>query len=411
MLPPHASNILRYLRIIFFILLFSLISFLPAPLHTQYQLPIRIFYCLFLFILLLDKDCRQNLFSLQDWPLWVFLVSLFAGTVNATNKSVAFDMYFYLVIALFVVFYIGKGVFLTERDRKAVIVTICICSCLVAVIGFLELFFGKNILYEGLIHNPYYERYVGMRMMSTHLNPAVSGTYFLTTMPFIFPVANSPLRYLRVIGWLLILLSIFAVLFTFSRGVFLGFICLIFFYLLKMQHKKWVVLFCVFVMLFITICSFCIHPELQRVGFYKLIIGETGIVSGYRTNRIDITSKMLTSYPFCGVGLGHFRIRFFDYNYGVDEQTVPYEFMIPDNMYLSFLSETGIIGTSGFLIFIISLLRNVFVQFRDRTSSVTHSALVGLLVNMAAYELFYWSNPYMLFLLISGFIESHHYDK
>lgn len=413
------TKILDYLRIICFIILFSWISFFPAPLHDKYQLAIRIFYCLFLFILFLDKDCRKNLFSMQDWPLWVFLASLFAGTINATNKPVAFHTYFYLVITLFFVFYIGKGIFLKEKDRKAVIVTICICSCFVAIIGFVELFFHKNILYEGLIQNPYYERYVGSRMMSTQFNPAVLGTYFLATIPFIFSLLNSNSIYLRLLSLVFIPLSISAMIFTFSRGIFLGFISLMSFYLWKTQRRKTILLFSICLILFIAICSLWVPPEFQRLGFYKLILGETSIISEYRINRINMAFKMLKDHPLCGVGLGNFRIRFFEYNYDVDEKTLSYEFMIPDNMYLSFLSETGIIGTLGLLVFIIFLVRGIFIRFQgiqrhlkqQTLLIILHSSLVGLLMNMAAYDLFYWSNPYILFSLIGGFIEGRKYDK
>ena len=41
---------------------------------------------------------------------------------------------------------------------------------------------------------------------------------------------------------------------------------------------------------------------------------------------------------------------------------------------------------------------------------VSMSALVGLLVSMGGYELFYWNNPYMLFCLLCGFITAN-YDN
>jgi O-antigen ligase len=85
--------------------------------------------------------------------------------------------------------------------------------------------------------------------------------------------------------------------------------------------------------------------------------------------------------------------------------------MIPDNMYLSLLSESGILGLLAFLIFIFLLIKRGAQRFnaeKDRQVKLTIlmplCALAGLLVNMAAYDLFYWDNPLMLFSLICGFI-------
>ena len=103
-------------------------------------------------------------------------------------------------------------------------------------------------------------------------------------------------------------------------------------------------------------------------------------------------------------------MRFYEYYAGTGREL--YEFMIPDNMYLTFLAETGIIGTSGFLIFIFFLLKRGFKSFKESVDEnkkeillICLSALIGLLVNMGAYELFYWNNPYILFCLICGFIQ------
>lgn len=76
------------------------------------------------------------------------------------------------------------------------------------------------------------------------------------------------------------------------------------------------------------------------------------------------------------------------------------------------MAETGIIGMLGFLLFIFLLLKGGLKQFRELEDKnkkqmliIAISALIGLLVNMGAYELFYWNNPYMLFCLICGFIK------
>lgn len=79
--------------------------------------------------------------------------------------------------------------------------------------------------------------------------------------------------------------------------------------------------------------------------------------------------------------------------------------MIADNMYLTILAETGIIGFLGFCIFIFLLLRRGWMKFNKLSDNpgrkwlpmVGLMAFIGLLINMAGYELFYWINQYMFF--------------
>lgn len=121
-----------------------------------------------------------------------------------------------------------------------------------------------------------------------------------------------------------------------------------------------------------------------------------------------MAAKILKEHPFVGIGFNHFRIRFNEYREGEEFLT---EFMIPDNMYLTFLAETGIIGTLGFLIFIILLLKRGLHTLhklkegaRKQMLVICLASLVGLLVNMGGYDLFYWNNPFMIFCMLCGFI-------
>lgn len=407
-------NARKYLKIIFFIILFAWISFFPQPFHDRYGIFVMIFLGTFLLIFLLDKKYLKYLFIIWDWPLWIFLICMVAGMVSAIDKNTALETYFYLVITFSLLFYIGKGLFYYDENRKMLSLIICICSGLVALIGALELYFGKNIVYENFIVNPYYERYIRFnpRLMSTQFNPAVLGSYLLGCLPFSFYVLKNRKMYLRLIGFLSLLFCIGIIILTFSRGALVGLIALLLFYLWK-SKKKWpLVIFLFSLIILVSICSNQTNINLNRFGFKRLISGSyDSIISEYRLGRVKMTMKILKDYPLFGIGFNHFRIRFNEYCDEKDKEKELYEFMIPDNMYLTFLAETGIIGTLGFLIFIFSLLKRGLRNLKELEDEnkkhmllLSISALIGLLVNMGAYELFYWSNPYMLFCLICGFV-------
>ncbi len=417
----HKINILEYLKSICFIILFAWISFFPQPIQEKFWAYTVVFLGIFLLLLILNKEYRYGLFSFKDWPFWIFLICLFSGTISAANKDIALKTYFYLILTFSPLFYIGKSIFRNEKSRDFICITICLCSSIVAIIGLLELYFGKNIIYEKFIFNPYYARNIEWysnnyiknagwypQAMSTQLNPAVLGSYLLASLAFGFYLLKKPSFSLKLLGAASSFLCVIMIIFTFSRGVFLGFIALILFYLWNAGLKRLFVVFVLCSILLVSISSFAKDTNFYRFGFKRMIFGiYDSAISEYRLDRIKMTYVILKDYPVYGIGFQHFRIRFNEFYErvkGKQEIKGNYEFMILDNMYLTFLAESGIIGMLGFLVFIIFLLKNTIKKYKILLIPI--SVLIGLLVNMSAYELFYWNNPYMFFCLICGFIKS-----
>ncbi|MCX5713492.1 MAG: O-antigen ligase family protein [Candidatus Omnitrophica bacterium] len=389
----------------FTLILFSLISFFPFPFLSAHVLQVDIFLFIFLAILCADKERIKDLFSKHDCWLWLFLASMFAGTINATQKQIAFKAYSHLFITFALLFYIGKGILRKPKDANFLMILISCVSCIIVMIGFSEMFMGKNILYEKLFtHNPYYERYVkfGHRILSTQYNPVVLGSYLLFCLPFNFALSKHGSFPLKRLGIFSSIACIIAALLTFSRGVFLGLIVLLFFYFWKARRKKILALIIICVTVLILSASLQRREPLCRFGIFRLFSGTyDSIFSEYRMARVNMTARIFKEHPFVGIGLQHFRIRFVEFCELADKKT-PHEFMIPDNMYLTFLAETGVCGILGFLVFVFLLLKKGFYEFRNTSGLI--SALLGLLVNMGGYELFYWDNPLMLFALLCGFL-------
>lgn len=404
----------QYLKGGFFICLFAWISFFPAPIQDRYWIISRIFLGMVLLIFMLRKKYTNSIVNFKDWPAWLFLICLLAGIVSCVDRNVAIKTYFYLATTFLLFFYIGKWLYGSEEDVYRLNLTICICAALVALIGLMELYFGRNFLYEKLMPNPYYDRYVRStpRPMSTQFNPAVLGSYLLGCLPFALYFLKNKLFRLRILGILLSLLYIIIIILTLSRGVFLGLIALALFYLWHSPKRKRniaIFLFC----LISAICVFSSSKNFNynRFGFKRFIAGSyDSIISEYRMDRICMTAKILKDYPLFGIGFNHFRLRFDEYA-GKKNLNEIYEFRIPDNMYLTLLAETGVVGFSGFFIFIFLLFKRAIAHLKKEKEEsrklallISMSALVGLLVNMGAYELFYWANPYMFFCLLCGFI-------
>lgn len=411
--------VFEYIKNFCIVILFAWISFFPQPVQDHYWIYASIFLSFFLILLISNREYRSNLFSSSDWPLYVFLASLSAGIINAQDKGLASRTLLYLITTFFLLFYIGKAIYRYLKDRNLITKVICICASLVALFALLELYFSRNILYERYIPNPFYVRFAFSfpRPMSSLLHPTILGSFLLACLPFSLSLLNKKLLHLRITGIFLSLLFVVLIVRAYSRGVFLGLVVLLSFYLWTTRRRRSLLIFGALTILFISVCSYQNGLGLSRFGLKGLILGSfDSVISKYRTDRFQTSVKMLKDYPLSGVGLNHFRIRFDEYK-PKDGVSSDYEFKIPDNMYLSFLAETGIIGMTGLFIFILALLRRSILYLKKNAGPDKRQvllmpmfALIGLLVNMGGYDLFYWATPYMLFSLFCGFIQSSVYD-
>jgi O-antigen ligase len=408
------QDIAKPLRTIFLIILFAWIALFPQPVQEIYWLYIKIFSVLFLLVLTLGKKYLRRLFSIQDLPLWLFLLCLLSGIACATNKNTAFKTYLYLVTTLLSLFYIGKALFRFEEDRELVCIVISACCAIVAVIGIVQLFFAESIFYRYFISEVHYN-HKELRLQSTQYNPIALGSFLLASLPFNFYFLRARSLYRRIWGISCSLLCVTVIVLTFSKAAFLGLIAAVSFWLWKKGRKKILVLLLGLLVLFVTIFSFQKSVNFNRLGSNGVLL-TTG-KDNYRFRLVTMSLKMFRDYPFFGVGFNHFRIKFMEY-YDKAKKPPLYKFRVPDNMYLTLLSETGIVGTFGFFVFIFFLFRRGVSNFNrlkyennGHMPLIALTALAGLLVNMAAYELFYWNSPYMVFCLICGFIQGTMVDK
>ena len=408
-------DILEYLKkhskLIAIKLLFVWISFFPCPIQQKYHLATKVFLIFTFVVLLIEK--RSSIFKPSDFPLWIFLVAIGINVFFAQYKAIAIRTYLDLAIPIFVIYYLlSEGLFL-KTELNILAKTISIVSGLVALGGILELLFKVNPLYEHLIKNPYYSRFIFsiVQPMSTQYHPSPLGTYLLGCLPFNWLLIREKKFSFRLLGAICAILAIAVIILTFSKGAILGLIGMGLFYLFVKRKYRAINIFLILVCIFIAICSYRPYP-FNQLGVNGLVQWKRGwgIFSSYRLDRCIMAQRIIRDHPLTGIGFQHFRINF--YKYSLYKYYIPYEFRIIDNMYLTILAETGIIGFSGFLILILSLLKKGLKQLRTlkyndserQWLAVFLSGFVGLSINLAGYELFYWPNQYILFCFILGIL-------
>jgi O-antigen ligase len=408
--------LLKYINIISILLLLVWISLFPAPILQKYYFALEIFL-LFSFVILLVRKGR-SVFKLSDLPLWFFLLAISINVSFAQQKAVALKMYMEWAVPMFFIYYLVSESFSSQSAFNLLVKTISVLSILVALGGILEAIFAFNPIYEYFVENLYYHRYITgfVRPISTQFNPVVLGSYLLGSLPFNFLLFKQSRSFFRLLGAIGIILNIVIIILAFSRGVFLGLIAMVIFYLFVGGRRKSLATFFTILIIFVILFSY-LHYPFSRFGISLATTQGDNIFSAYRLDRCIMTKRIINDHPFVGLGLQHSRIRFDEY-YPLNNY-VHYEYKIMDNMYLTILADTGLIGFSGFLIFILLLFKKGWRQLKilkDEQKKrwqllLTLSAFIGLLVNMGAYELFYFPNIYLYFCILVGSIGAFSGDR
>ncbi|MEK9165428.1 MAG: O-antigen ligase family protein [Patescibacteria group bacterium] len=399
----------------FFAAIVIWLSFIPAVITGRYS---NAAYLILGFFLAVSFFCSKKsgyfIDSEFDKFIWLFLIWNFFSALFAYDKSAAFKRYLDFVIPFITIYFMAKNE-LDDKRIKLLIRILFFSGIVVSIIGILEFIYGRNMLYEGVVQNPFYKQYVSLpRIMSTMMHPTVLGTYLMICLPASFFIIERAIGRLKKIAAMTGLAMILAALIlTFSRTGWAVSAAIAFIYFYIKNKKKMLLLTAIMVLFLSSIfIAVKLKPTVQYRVDYKHIVNY--LIEGHRLERYPLTIKMIKDHPFAGVGLNNYRILFDGY-YG--QNKVPYNIKIPDNMYLSIMGETGLVGMLLFVALLFCVIKKGFALLRDRENKdwgiilVLFSSIIGILMHMVSYDLFYWIVPYYLFLLFLGGLASYSNNK
>ena len=185
---------------------------------------------------------------------------------------------------------------------------------------------------------------------------------------------------IRCLLGIITILTAGVLIFSEVRGVWLAGLAtyLLFLLVWRKRDKKLIAFSCV-VALMIALC-FWINPELMA---RLRSIADMGFNANYeRIYMWQSAWRMFVENPFVGLGFGQFQ-HFYttDYHYLMPMSKEP-GFAHPHNVLMTFLAETGFVGTMGFCslfatILVITLKR--YFETQDRLSLVTFLSTAGFL--------------------------------
>ena len=386
------------------------VSFIPGTLQHRFLTVVRHTLLFSLGISLLRHKFRlkEYFFRKEDIFIWVYFAFISVGLINAVDKSMSVTLYMDIVIWGGLIYFLVKNS-INEKNCKIILRFLVVFSSIVALIGIMEMLFGKNITYL-FIDNPYYEKFIReKRIMSTLLNPAILGTYLLVCAPlacYFYSIEKSMLK--KRVYLTMCTIIIVALILTFSRGAIFGGLIVISSYLWIKNKKKWI-----FIVLAACILSSLLVLLLPYYSRLKYAFGMTYLIRylihSHRTLHYFVAFDMLKAHPFFGIGLLQYRFLFNQYS----SVRLPYVVMIPESSYLMHLAETGIIGFSAFILLLVALLKRGFAYLKGEVSSEKKKlflfiflGFIGLLFNMGTYDAFLWHTPFYLFWVFFGILSS-----
>ncbi|HAX61861.1 MAG TPA: hypothetical protein DCX95_04820, partial [Elusimicrobia bacterium] len=292
-----------------------------------------------------------------------------------------------------------KGIFVAFisdrilKDRvKTTNVILIVCASLIAFVGIVELFFGWHLYYKPGEMPP-------QIVTSTLGNPLSLAAYLLLFLPLSFLYIENKKSFIKFLPFLFITATI---LLSFSRSgwIALFFIIVIYFLgkgSLKKKFKNWVHAVS---LVFVIVLVFFLIPQLCRNQFKdKFNVKMFSSASFEHRLKSYITTKnILKDYPLFGVGLGNYPKVHEKYMVeGVHKDTPT-----PDNMYLRFLCDTGIIGAGTFFVFIIYWMYQLWKKRDNPIIWAVFCGLIGFLINQLTADLFLWSATQFAFWMLLG---------
>ena len=388
-------------------LLLAAVSFLPEPLLGYYRISI-LYSLLVLLGIQIFKD-RKNPLDKRDVGVWIYLLGALGGYIFACNVEIAQYQYLRLAFTGIAIYYFAKSCFKVEMFTN-ISKWLCLLASCVVIFGIFEFVLRENFIYKHFVDNPYYYRHLMSRAItSTQLHRTPLSTYLICCLPFsCFIIFNAKKSFWRIFGFVSFLLISGGLFLTFARmGVLMIIVALVVFF-----RKKRKYLFIVLAIMLVFLSSMA-YTNKNFMSIYLWRFSPEGIKAAldYRLVRLNIAIAMLKDYPVVGVGLDCYRQLFGLYHPDRHENKVVLDKKIPDNMYVTILAETGIIGFLSFLIFMIMLWRRVVLKFKSLqpgvskdTLSVLIVGLIGLMFSSLTYESLYWQMPLFFFWIFCGMI-------
>lgn len=340
---------------------------------------------------------RSMKFDLLDLTVLAFMVlTLFGGLVSTSQDSIP-PALLYCVFMLG--YFLVVNLIRSKQWAMRCIIGVMSSSVIVSAVGLYQNFFGLG---EDTLLGTVALGDIEGRIASTFENSSVLAQYLIMVMPLIVAsliVMKHPRARLALIFALVA--SCMCLVYTWSRGAWLGFIIgIIVFFLMYNRKTLTALLFGAFAVPFL-------HFVLPEAIVHRLTgIGNmTDAQAAFRENLWGGVTNMLGDYWQCGIGIGEgaFSRIYRQYAFAAIENA-PHT----HNLYLQILTELGAIGLIVFLLVIIVWAQSTLTLHKEERrpeklySVALFSGVFSVLLQGMTDHVWYNYRVFLMFWLLVG---------
>ncbi len=292
----------------------------------------------------IHKDVKLVLNFILLFILWLLITTFFSIDIKRSGKS--FIEFVGQICVIFAVVNIGEDEkFVFRKKLITLLLTFCVIQ---SIYGIIQYFTGIDIIHKTVI-----EKYSRIKGTLGYCNSLGGLLGMIIPVMVSYIIYGHTKKIILVIG---LVISFIAMMFTFTRGAWVGSFVGVFIILVLRYRLRALLLFVIFPLLL------TIKPIRDRIYF--------SFSKNFDSGRRDMWEKtflMLKEKPWLGSGINTFQLRF----YNAAEKK---EHFHSHNVVLNTTVETGIIG--GILIIILMFQIFMFVVRLSKTVSKENFPLV-----------------------------------
>lgn len=350
----------------------------------------------------------RRLFSWHTDAMLLSYVGILAcNAFFSAARHGAFFAFLCYVAPAPIVYYLFKSEFADSPIARWVLVTVNLCATCVALLAIFEWISKRDIAYEFLLKNMYYEMYRAQgRSMATQIHPVNLAAYLCACLPVSwYYAATAGRRIARAWGVISALLIVAGIVTTLSRFslVAVAVSSIVFF---RGRQKKTAAALAMALVALVCVFSY-VRPlrAFHRLSISMIVFNRSPYQ--YRLSRMGLAFRMIKDHPVRGVGLGNFKAAFDRYG----DKSEAFHTKTPENSFLLLAVESGLPGLASFLAFLFFLFKDAAGYLRSRGGSgdlarCFCAGLASILTMMCTYDALFWTGPAFFFWMYCGALSS-----
>ena len=338
---------------------------------------------------------------------WYYLLFPFVGLLSLGINSYWLHSSQWFASSLYLVRWVGyASIFLaiqyTNKPFRKILYTIAFIDGIALVlIGYLQYFLYsdlRNLIYLGWDDHRY-------RMFSSFFDPNFAGTMFVLYLIFIagrlFDFTKTVKKRNKIVLSAIFLLTLIALLLTYSRGALVMLLVSSFTFLWLLQKKKFMVVLVGIIAIFLVSISPFFY--LENVNLFRVASVNA------RIHANEDAFAVIAANPLIGVGFDSYRYAQEKYHFQKKPPKFPsHSDAGVDASLLFVLATTGIVGLVSYLYLwfrLVSKARNVYKKEMNMLAAVTIASSAGLFINALFINSLFYPAVMLWMWMLFGFIE------